>query len=162
MCDSQKEGEKTLVQKQTLSLSTFNTLQKQQNTLNKCPTVSRCFWSVFEYKSERKKSLCLHVFLCPHSSRLPVLAKIGICPPLRVILISGTNISQPQSVSGPITATQRNRAQPDRAATSMGMDLSKPRMSADNIAWCPRCVDPQTAWCLKLQIPTGTLVCLHC
>lgn len=44
----------------------------------------------------------------------------------------------------------------------MDTNLSKPRMSADNTARCPRCRDPRTAWGLKLKIPIGKSVCLHC
>lgn len=78
-----------------------------------------------------------------------VLVKTGISPlacansyrspPQNISL--WRSINQPQSVSGPITATQRLRGQPDRAATSMDMYLSKQRISADNIAWYPRCGD---------------------
>lgn len=92
--------------------------------------------------------------------------KTGISPPSPVTHIdllpenisSRTNISQPQSVSGPITATQRLRVQPDRAATSTDRNLSEPRISADNIA----SGSPLQPWCLNVQTPIVELISLHC
>lgn len=74
-----------------------------------------------------------------------VLVKTGISPPTsrapvtHIDLLPKTfpleqNLSQPQSVSGPITAAQRLRVQPERAATSADTNLSKPRISAALIA----------------------------
>lgn len=116
----------------------FNRFQMQQNTSHWGKDLSFLLVMFFKSKFSNPTDPCLvPVVLRPRGD---TWARAGWHLPPRVrhqltsISSSRTNIRQPQSA--------RLRAPPDRAATSMDVDLSGRAISADNIAPSPHCREP--------------------